>query len=219
MLSRLTQKKAKLMKKSATALFLVALILTGFFGLSLSHASPAATITLDPNTQNFTANVGDAIKVNIIIRNASNLWAWSISNLTFNASFLNLTDVSEGPFLQQGGETLWLWSSTDTAGIAKGYIREIDDFILENNSVSGDGVIATLTFQVVSTGASTISFNQTVLLNPEGNELPSSQINVNITVFNTKVDIPHVACCFSDLNCCFSGFDDFSGKKNRPRSS
>ncbi len=37
---------------------------------------------------------------------------------------------------------------------------------MEYDGVSGDGVLATLTFQILSSGTSQIAFNQTTLLTP-----------------------------------------------------
>jgi hypothetical protein len=127
------------------------------------------------------------------VSNVQNLWSWDIVNLRFNPNFLNLTQVSEGTFLKAAGSTLFIWTSTSTNAISKGDIPDISDTLLEYTSASGGGVIATLTFRVVSLGTSQIIFNQTTLLNPNQIAAPgqttgvyeqinSQAVNANITV-------------------------------------
>jgi hypothetical protein len=127
------------------------------------------------------------------VSNVQNLWSWDVADLRFNPKFLNLTQVSEGPFLKKAGSTLFLWTSQSTIAISKGDIPDISCTLLEYSSANGSGVIATLTFQVISIGASQITFNQTTLLNPNQiaapgqttgvyEQISSQAINANITV-------------------------------------
>lgn len=162
--------------------------------INCSNASETALISVESATQQFpSAHLGDTIHVNIDVSNVQNLWSWDIANLRFNPNFLNLTQVSEGPFLRAAGLTLFIWTSTSTNAISKGDIPDISDTLLEYTSASGNGVIATLTFRVISLGTSQIVFNQTTLLNPNQIAAPgqttgvyeqinSQAVNANITV-------------------------------------
>ncbi len=152
-----------------------------------------ALISVDSATQQFSsAHVGNTIQINITVSNVQDLWSWDIANLTFNPAMLNLTQVTEGPFLQQAGQTIFIWTSGSTQAFSKGYIPDMSDTLLSINSVNGSGVIATLTFTVLSLGTSQITFNQTTLLNSQpsqnlpppqiGNPIGSTAINANITV-------------------------------------
>jgi hypothetical protein len=135
------------------------------------------------------------------VSNVQNLWSWDIANLRFNPNFLNLTQVSEGPFLKAAGSTLFIWTSTSTNAISKGDIPDISDTLLEYTITSGNGVIATLTFRVISLGTSQIVFNQTTLLNPNQIAAPgqttgayeqinNQAINANITVGTSSGNSP-----------------------------
>jgi hypothetical protein len=182
------------MKKSALTLFLIAIALASVAAINHSHASEIAIVSVDSATQQFpSAHVGDTIHININVSNVQNLWSWDIADLRFNPNFLNLTQVSEGPFLKKVGSTLFLWTSQSTIAISKGDIPDVSCTLLEYSSGNGSGVIATLTFQVISIGTSQITFNQTTLLTPNQIAAPgqttgvyeqinSQAINANITV-------------------------------------
>jgi hypothetical protein len=190
------------MKKSAIALFgaafLIAIVLVGAVVIGTSRASGAAIISVDPATQQFpSAQVGDVIQVNVTVSNVQNLWAWDLVNTTFNPSVLNLTQVSEGPFLKQAGSTFFLWTSESTTALRQGYVPEISCALLENSSVTGSGVIATLSFQVISWGTSQITFNQTTLLDPSQGQISVTAGNVNIILPEFPISLGLVLLIFA----------------------
>jgi hypothetical protein len=152
------------MKKFVLAVFLAAIAFTCALAITPSHATATASIGVASSTQQFpNAKVGDTIHVNITITDVQNLWLWDITDLTFNPSVLSLTGVSEGPFLESAGQTLFIWTSNSNVQFSEGYIPEISDTLLELTNMSGTGVLATLSFKVLSTGTSQITFNQTSL--------------------------------------------------------
>ena len=188
------------MKKFMFAIFLIAIALASAMAINSSHASGTATISVAPSTQQFpSATVGSTIQINIEISNVKDLWAWDIANLTFNPTVLNLTSVTEGPFLKQAGQDLFIWTSDSAIAFSKGFIPDISDTLLSFTGESGSGVLATLTFQVLSLGTSQILFNQTTLLsptnlgtisNPEYQSIPDTTINANISVGVTTTSTP-----------------------------
>ena len=173
------------MKKSAILLFIFAMVLASVGAMKTSRASGTATISIDSTTQQFpSAHIGDTINVNISVSNVQNLGGWDIAHLKFDPTALNLTQVTEGPFLKQAGQTLFIWSSQSTVSISEGDVPDINCILLEQGSASGSGVIATLTFQIVSVETSQINFTQTTLEGPYPSyaEIDHSAINSNITV-------------------------------------
>ena len=178
------------MKRFMLAIFLIAVALASAMAINSSHASGTTTIGIDQTTQQFpSANVGDTIQVNITISNVQGLWAWDIPNLTFNPAILSLTGVTEGSFLQKAGQTLFIWTSDSTLAFSKGDIPDISDTLLEFTTETGSGVLATLTFKVLSLGTSQIAFNTTTLLsstnlgtisNPDYQQIPCTTTNANI---------------------------------------
>ena len=180
-------------KKSARTLFLLAVALASFAVINQSLATETAIISVDSSTQQFpSAHLGDIIQVNIDVSHVQNLWSWDLADLRFNPDFLNLTQVSEGPFLKTAGPTLFLWTSQSTILISKGDIPDISSTLLQYTCANGSGVIVTLSFRVISLGTSQVIFNQTTLLNPNQiaapgqttgiyEQISSQAINANIT--------------------------------------
>ncbi|HMK95606.1 MAG TPA: cohesin domain-containing protein [Candidatus Limnocylindrales bacterium] len=188
------------MKKSILALFLAIIALTGIAAINPSHAQTGTTIAIDSSTQQFpSATVGSTIQINIVINNVQDLWAWDVAGLMFNPAYLNLTSVSEGPFLKAAGQDLFIWTSDSFLSFSKGVIPDISDVLLSFTSESGSGVLATLTFTVLALGTSQINFNQTTLdtptnvgttSNPVYQTVTHTNINAVITVGSTTSQTP-----------------------------
>lgn len=185
------------MKKFIVALFLVVLILTSAYTINITQATTTPTITVDSNTQNINANIGNSIQANITINNVQDLWSWDLENITFNPSMLNLTSVTEGPFLQQAGKTIFVSAPVPSyQTIYQGYISEVADaqYELPNGTyaeagVSGSGVLLTLTFTVLQIGTSQITFGQTNIYNTiDTQAMPSTAVNATITVATTTTE-------------------------------
>ncbi len=181
-----------MMKKTVIALIFIAFTLASLVAVNFSHASSIPTIGVASTTQNFPqAKIGNKIDVNITLSNVQNLWAWSLDDLYFNPAILTPVAVTEGPFLQQAGQTAFVWTSNSSAAFALGDIPEIDDVIMSTAGASGSGVLATITFKVVSLGTSQIIFNSTTLFDTSqivaqtgGSPTPlnDTAINANIVV-------------------------------------
>lgn len=180
------------MKKIAIVFFLTVIALASTVVVNTSHASTIATVSIDSSTQQFpSATVGSTIQVNIDVNNVQDLWLWDITNLTFNPAYLNITSVTEGPFLKSAGKSLFVWTSNSNLQFSEGYIPDITDILLEYSTASGTGVLATLTFQVLALGESQITFKQTTLesdtnlgtsSDPNYQQIPCTTVNANIVV-------------------------------------
>ena len=185
------------MKKSAAALGLamlfVAVVLANAATVTLSHASETATVGIDPATQQFSsASVGDTIQVNILVSNVQNLWSWEIANLTFDPKVLNLTQISEGPFLGEAGQTIFV-PTNPISNSSKGIIFDIADVLAVPDSVNGTGVIATLAFQVLSTNkTSQITFHQVTLLEDLGTPENPNTVKIDCSAINAEISLGSV---------------------------
>jgi hypothetical protein len=135
-----------------------------------SNAQVTATVSVEPaELQLSTAKIGEAIKINITISNAQNVWAWSIGELSFDQDILRLEDVQEGAFLQAGGETFFLSKKSNQSFACA---------LSKSTAVNGSGVFATATFTVLSEGNSWIELNDVEVVGP-----PSSS-NENVAPEN-----------------------------------
>jgi hypothetical protein len=114
---------------------------------------------------NYFYNTGATISINLTVQDVSSLWSWDVEGLTWNNSMLQLTstpsNVTEGPFLQNAGPTLFMETPPKP-----GNIRELSSTLLENTTASGSGNLAYINFTVVALGGfTTITLKNTYMLN------------------------------------------------------
>lgn len=158
---------------------------------------PNATLAIEPaNTQLQTASVGQTIELNLTVTNVHDLWGWDISYLDFNSAVLNLTKVSEGPFLKSGGPTFFL-STASAPMVQQGFLPSVDDAFNENTTISGSGTLLTLTFRVVSAGTSPIDISSANLYNPyvlnQTDYVEGIHEAINTTIMNGTVTIGQIS--------------------------
>jgi len=164
-------------------LFCVAFIITCLALASSAKAQETPTISIDPPTYEVAeSEIGETFTINITLNDVNNLWSWKV-RVDWNPEILNLTEIAEGPFLNNTDDTLFLWANNWTA-IEEGYIPEISCTLQSSVSVNGSGVLATITFKSLSPGTSNITLTETVLKEPETGhpEIPHDVNNGEVTV-------------------------------------
>lgn len=186
------------MKKGIIVFCLILFALASAVAIKPLQAKGTTTVSVDPTSLNLaTAYIGQTIQININVSDVQNLWGWNLQDIRFNPSVLNLTNVQEGPFLKTGGSTFFLWTSQSQIAISQGDIPDVADALAENTSVSGSGVLATLTFQVISSGNSPITLNTTQLLNTHEETPGGTETGVNgqisCTSINGNVEISQIS--------------------------
>jgi hypothetical protein len=112
---------------------------------------------VEPQTIN--KSTGD-FEVNITISNVADLYAWQFK-LTWNTTILDLVppNVTEGPFLKSGGgNTYFYYNSTSELAFCTLTGSETP-------GVSGNGVLATVYFQVKGSGSCGLDLSEITLYN------------------------------------------------------
>jgi len=146
----------------ARNLKLVFLFLAYILMLSLSggaRASPEVkvAVAVEPaEVRDIPPN--ETFSVNVTITDVSELYSWQIT-LTFEPALLNVIEVTEGPFLKAFNETLWLPAKmNNTAGsVGAGALLKPPP---PPHGATGSGVLASVTFKVMSGGASSLHFDK-----------------------------------------------------------
>ena len=138
--------------------------------------------------------VGDSFTANIMVYEVTNLRAWQFG-MTFNPEVLEcatteifLPNISgnwtvkrtsaftEGPFLKQGGQTLFV-APKEIYG-ANGVIRPHGCCIFVNStSVSSSGILASITFKIIAPGTSTLHVTDVMLLDYGINKIPVFKVD------------------------------------------
>ena len=124
-----------------------------------AEATETAVLAVDPSSYEVDA-IGKNVTIPITVTDVTDLWICSFS-VNWNPSILNLTDAIEGDFLKRQGDTLFIWDSINQTALNSGYLTEISVGALTPETVSGDGVLVSLVFQVVGYGTSQITLSNT----------------------------------------------------------
>ena len=156
-------------------------------------------------TQNINIAVVNGSQFNVDLRldNGSGIWGYGVM-VDWNNSVLNLVDVNEGSYLTQANSTtLFIAAGPVPEYIGQENISDpfnfnytlvgesINDFLLNFTSVSGSGVLATLTFQAIGVGTNDIFIESSpdasavegIPPNPnEPNLIPFAIVNSTVSV-------------------------------------
>lgn len=140
-----------------------------------------ACIYVDPNQQTVDSP-DENFTVNIKIRDVLDLYGYELK-LFYNSTMLNATAVKEGSFLNQSGQTFF-------------YIHEFNDHYNSTHGIvwidcclignvlgrKGDGTLATISFQSLTTGFSDICLSDVKLVDSKGEFIPYESVNGSLIV-------------------------------------
>jgi len=118
-------------------------------------ASPAITVSLDPSVN--SKNPGESFTVNINIIGVTDLYSWSLK-IKWKTGLLTCTNAEEGPFLKQGGTTIF------TSNDYTSYVKLACTLLGTVPGVDDSGILASATFQVTDTGNCTLDLYDVILL-------------------------------------------------------
>jgi general secretion pathway protein D len=125
---------------------------------------------------------GESFSVNVVVDDVTNLGAFEFQ-LTYDPSVVELQDFKEGPFLGSSGRRVECLPPRSEEGSL--------DFTCVTlgatpDGPTGSGVLATLTFQPVGAGTSSLHLKQVVLADPPANRLPAQAEDASVTVGQTQ---------------------------------
>jgi hypothetical protein len=144
------------MKRQFEAAFTIGVVVVAFLSLIGGgiRAASTAKISVDPEVNG--AKPTESFSVNVVIADVADLYGWQL-NLTFNPSILEAVSILEGPFLQQFGSTMMsAVTLNNIAGYAFTACALLD---LEAPGASGSGVLAAVSFRVITAGTSSLHFS------------------------------------------------------------
>jgi len=183
--------------KSIIWLSLAALLLTSTI-VGIAPAPATTRMYVDPSAiVDPTMIVGSVFAVSVNVADVVNLYGWSFK-LFFNPSIVRATGISvpSPTFLQSAGLTFVLSKKYDnTMGYA--YVSEVLRIPYPPSGASGSGVLATISFEVVGVGVTTLDLQQTKLNTViAGNTVPMPHL-VEDGLFDNRVGNQSPVAIFS----------------------
>ena len=125
-------------------LLILCILISSMAMTSLVKATPETLAIYPPS--HTVEELGEQFQVNITIADVTDLWSY-ILDLSWNASILECIEVTEGPFMKNVAGTVFLSKAPEP-----GYIPEITCSFLSIVGASGNGVLATVTFNATGIG-------------------------------------------------------------------
>jgi hypothetical protein len=175
-------KKAQSLRQKRLTFFLVLVLAS----MALSQVrAQQAKVRLVPASCT-VQNVGLTFNLNVTVENVQNLFAF-VFNLTYPSDILNMTDVTQGPFLKTGGaQTFHLRINfTDHYNATHGLLTFLCTRLGENTpGVNGNGTLATVTFKSTSTNGPEAGklHLDAVLSDPDLAAIPCTAADGEVTV-------------------------------------
>jgi len=160
-----------------TALAIVSVLFGSLFCSNLAQAPSTTTLYVDPpSIVDPSLTPGETFTVDISIADVIDLYTYGFK-LKWNGAALNATNVTEGPFLKQGGNTAFtakIWNEPDHAGVSD-YVAVYSTLLAAVAGVSGSGVLATVTFLVEAVEESVLDLYETDLINSLGEPIAHTE--------------------------------------------
>jgi PKD repeat protein len=142
--------------------------------------------------ENF-ALTGQSFTIDVKITGASNVFAWEFQ-FRWNASVLNVTDIAEGGFLKgfEQAPTHLIKGFNQTVGTLYAACSRLGNL----PGVSGDGVLAKITFLVEIKGATALDLFSTKLRDSVPNPIDHTSKD---GTFSSLIDFPRASFTYSPL--------------------
>jgi len=130
-----------------------------FSALVLAEPSISATTTVYVSPPSSSVLLGQTFFIEIKITDVNDLYGWEFK-LKWDPGLLDVVNVTEGPFLKQGGSTFFAKQMNNTAG----YILVDCTLLGDVPGVNGDGTLASVRFYAEKEGTSVLDLYDTILV-------------------------------------------------------
>jgi hypothetical protein len=139
-------------------------------------------VFLAPSNQVVDA-VGDSFTVNVSISDVSNVYGYGF-RLYYNSTVMNGTQVVEGSFLRNSGQTFfWVTNFTDCYDSTHGLVEVTCSSLSNVSGVSGSGVLATIEFKSLAVSALTpLHLANVELSNRNASSIPHEDVDGTVAV-------------------------------------
>jgi len=146
---------------------------------SLASGAQAALLKLTPSSA--TVAMGDSFTLALSILGVSDLAGWSVDVGFGSTSLVNATGASDGTFFG-GGDIFAPYVIDNSAGSIAFLGAALTGF----GGVSGDGLLATLSFEALAVGTANFAFTLAQLIDSSGLDI---FVDASTDLFGTAVEI------------------------------
>lgn len=153
--------------------------LYAFITIFIWSINAEASVVLSMEPSNKIVNVGDNFSLDIAISDVTDLFSYQF-DIVFNSTILSAQAVNESSFLSTAGSTFFIPGDIDN--VAGTISFTANTLISSVAGVTGAGVLASINFQPLTSGTSTIGLSNIVLLDSALTEISSSALPGSVSV-------------------------------------
>lgn len=150
------------------------IVVVGWLGAT--QKCVAATLSVDAPS---SVAVGDTFTVNVNIASITDLYGFQF-DLSFDPTILAADSSIEGPFLPSGGATFFIPGAIDNIGGAVAFTA--DTLLTAISGVTGDGNLASFSFDAIGTGTSALTLANVFLVDSSNNPIDVDLNSGSVTV-------------------------------------
>jgi len=132
--------------------------------------------------------LGLTFTVDIGVANATDLFCWQV-DLYYQNTILTCTRATEGPFLKALGSTIWVVDNNINYNSTHGVISFGSSLIGETPGATGNGILATLSFETLTLGTTTLDIANAIVLNRNLLDMPFTVVDGFVEVRTPTHDI------------------------------
>jgi general secretion pathway protein D len=126
--------------------------------------------------------LGNSVVVPVAVSSVSDLYDYEF-DLAFDPTILQLTGVTEGPFLSSGGTTFFFPGIIDNTAGTVTFVA--DTLIGPISGVTGGGTLVDLNFHAISLGGSDLTLSNVILQDSIGSDIAFTTGPGHVTVLST----------------------------------
>jgi hypothetical protein len=155
----------------------IVLLFGVMLSLTVAYASATPILSIEPPNQ--VVHPAQNFSLDVIISGVGDLYAFQF-DLAFDPLIVSAMSVTEGPFLPTGGTTAFIAGTIDNSG---GTIFSTADTLIGLiPGVSGAGTLATVNFEALAIGISSITLTNVALLDSNLTPIDSNTVNGTVDV-------------------------------------
>jgi cohesin domain-containing protein/PEP-CTERM motif-containing protein len=156
---------------------LIALAAAPVFATPIISVSPPASVV----------NVGNTVSVDIVINGAVDLYAFQF-DIGFDPSVLSATSIVEGALLPSGGSTIYLPGTISNASGTISFTADTLETAI--TGVTGSGTLATVSFQAIGAGSSSVNVLNVTLLDSTLSGIADTELPGTIRAIGASAAVP-----------------------------
>lgn len=153
-------------------------LISALLGLSALATSAFADPVVSVSSVS-PVTVGTGFDVQLLVSGVSDLYAYQLA-LSFDPTLLQAGSITEGSFLGTGGATSWFAGLTDNSTGSVSFV--VNSLVGDISGVNGGGLLATIHFDTIGVGTSSLNLTEATLLNSAVNVISAQAVGSSVTV-------------------------------------